>query len=638
MPKPSLTPRLAKFLASWKGWPRLYRLAGFVFADAVVVALSLWLAFLVRFDGAIPPRYLIMLQWLIPIVLGIKLPVFFLFRAYQFSWPYVGLEELFHVILSCGVGSLAFATLLFLLHNWPPLSGFPRSTLAIDFAFTLLGAGAVRLSNRITRYLLNRSGFDGGKRKVLIVGAGAAGEQLVRNLKQDKRASFWPVGFLDDDPRKWGLSIHGVPVLGPRNRLPEVMRTKSVDTVIIAMPSAPSRVIRETVELARKGQAKEIKIVPFLSELYTGEVKISDAREVRPEDVLPREPVPVELGPIEQFLRGKRVLVTGAAGSIGSELCRQILRFTPAQLVALDFDETGLFNLEMELGRLFPQGKVKTVIANVRERQRIAWVFQQERPQVVFHAAAYKHVPLMEVHPGEAVKTNVFGTLIVAEEASRKGAEAFVLISTDKAVNPVSIMGMTKRVAEMITLAIGGTTSTRFMVVRFGNVLGSRGSVIPIFLDQIRRGGPVTVTHPEMERYFMTTSEAVLLVLQAAAMGSGGEVFVLDMGKPVKILDLAKELIRFHGLEPDKDIPIVFTGPRPGEKLREEILTAEEGTEATTHKQIFVAKISKKFTLEELMGKLEKLAKVVDEQVDADTIKRMLKEIIYGSEDTHRSQ
>jgi len=638
MPKSSLIRRLADFLASWKHWPKLCRLVSFVLADAGVAALSLWLAFLVRFDGVIPLRYLAMLRWLIPIVLGIKLPILFLFRAYQFSWFYVGLEELFHVVLGCGVGSLALATLLFLLHNWQPLSGFPRSTLAIDFAFTLLGTGAIRLSNRIARYLLTWGGVDQNKRKVLIVGAGAAGEQLVRNLKQDKKASFWPVGFLDDDPRKWGLLIHEVPVLGPRNRLPEIMRIKRVDTVIIAMPSAPSRVIRETVELARKGQAKEIKIVPFLSELYTGEVRVSDAREVRPEDVLPREPVSVELGPIERFLRDKRVLITGAAGSIGSELCRQILRFSPAQLVALDFDETGLFNLEMELSRLFPQGKVKTVIANIRERQRISSVFQQERPQVVFHAAAYKHVPLMELNPEEAVKTNVFGTLIVAEEASRAGTEVFVLISTDKAVNPVSVMGMSKRVAEMVTLAIGKKTPTRCMVVRFGNVLGSRGSVIPIFLDQIRRGGPVTVTHPEMERYFMTTSEAVLLVLQAAAMGSGGEIFVLDMGKPVKILDLAKELIRFHGLEPDKDIPIVFTGPRPGEKLREEILTAEEGTKATAHKQIFVAKTSRQFAFEELMGKLERLAKVIEEEADADTIKRMLREIIYGSEGTYLSQ
>lgn len=638
MPSESLKKRLALFLFSPNWWPRIVRLTAFLLADAVVITLSLWLAFLARFDGAIPPRYAEMLRLLIPIALGVKLPVFIILRTYRFSWAYVGLEELFQVVLASGVGSVAFAAILFLLHRWPALSGFPRLVLVIDSALTLLGTVAIRLSRRTLRHLLSGRKGPQARRKVLIVGAGEAGEQLVRSLKQDQKASFWPVGFLDDDPRKWGLLIHGVPVLGPRSRLPELMRSRGVDTVIIAMPSAPPRVIRETVELARKAQAKEIKVIPFLSELYTGEVRVSDAREVRPEDVLPREPVSVELEAIEQFLKGKRVLVTGAAGSIGSELCRQVLRFSPDQLVALDFDETGLFNLEMELSRIFPQRKVKVVVANIRDKPRISSVFQQERPQVVFHAAAYKHVPLMEANPEEAVKTNVFGTLIIAEEAARAGTEAFVLISTDKAVNPVSVMGMSKRVAEMIVLAVGRETSTRCMAVRFGNVLGSRGSVIPIFLEQIRRGGPVTVTHPEMERYFMTTSEAVLLVLQAAAMGKGGEIFVLDMGKPVKILDLAKELIRFHGLEPDKDIPIVFIGPRPGEKLREEILTPEEGTEATKHKQIYVAKVSRICSLSDLMEKLDMLVKVIDGNVDGDTIKGMLKEIIYGVENPASEQ
>lgn len=604
----------------------------FILTDAAIIALSLWLAFLLRFDGVIPPRYLSMLRLLIPLAVGVKLPVFSVFRIYRFSWAYMGLEELFVVFLSCIVSSLALAALLFVLHNWPPLAGFPRSTLAIDFAFTLIGMGGTRLSRRTLRHLQSaRNAVSSGKRKVLIVGAGEAGEQLVHNLKRDVKADLWPVGFIDDDPRKQGLLIHGVPVLGPRDRLPEIMRLRGIDSVIIAMPSAPPRVIRETVELARKGGAKEIKIIPFLSELYTGEVKVSDARDIRPEDVLPREPVSIDFRSIEQFLKGKKVLVTGAAGSIGSELCRQILRFSPAQLLALDFDETGLFHLEMELSRLFPDGNVKTLVASVRDKQRISSIFRRERPQVVFHAAAYKHVPIMEAHPEEAVKTNVFGTSIVAEEACNNGAEVFVLISTDKAVNPISVMGMSKRVAEMITLALGEETSTRCMVVRFGNVIGSRGSVIPIFLEQIRRGGPVTVTHPEMERYFMTTSEAVLLVLQAAAMGKGGEVFVLDMGKPVKILDIAKELIRFHGLEPDKDIPIVFTGIRPGEKLREEILTAEEGTEVTKHKQIYVAKMSKRLSSEALQRKLVDLAELIEKRPEGDEIRKMLAEIIRGS-------
>lgn len=632
MRKDLLSQRLGRFLAARRDWPRAYRWLAFILTDAAVIALSLWLAFLLRFDGVIPPRYLAMLQLLIPLAVGVKLLVFSVFRIYRFSWAYMTLGELFVVFLSCIVSSLALAALLFVLHNWSPLTGFPRSILAIDFAFTLIGMGGIRLSKRTLRDLQSaKNAASRGKRKVLIVGAGEAGEQLARSLRRDDKAGLWPIGFIDDDPYKQGLLIHGVPVLGPRDRLPEIMRLRGVDTVIIAMPSASPRVICETVEFARKGGAKEIKIIPFLSELYTGEVKVADARDIRPEDVLPREPVSIDFRSVEQFLKEKKVLVTGAAGSIGSELCRQILRFSPAQLLALDFDETGLFNLEMELSRLFPDGNVKTLVASIRDKQRISSIFRRERPQVVFHAAAYKHVPIMEAHPEEAVKTNVFGTSIVAEEACHNGAEVFVLISTDKAVNPVSVMGMSKRVAEMITLALGEETSTRCMVVRFGNVIGSRGSVIPIFLEQIRRGGPVTVTHPDMERYFMTTSEAVLLVLQAAAMGKGGEVFVLDMGKPVKILDIAKELIRFHGLEPDKDIPIVFTGIRPGEKLREEILTAEEGTEVTKHKQIYVAKMGKRLSSEALQRKLRDLAELIEKSPEGDKIKKMLAEIIRGS-------
>lgn len=616
----------------WSNWPRIYRQMVFFLLDAVVVVLSLYIAFWLRFDGSIPPRYLNMFHFFIPIALVIKLPILFIFRAYHFSLSYMGLEDLLNVILACGVGSLALSSLPFFLSDWPLLSGLPRSVLVIDFAFTVLGTVGIRLSKRTLKHVFSRGNVQQDKKRAFVIGAGEAGEQLVRNLKRDEKADLWPVGFLDDDPGKWGLLIHGVPVLGPRNQLPEFMRLKDVDAIIIAMPSSPSWVIRDTVELARGGGAKEIKVIPFLSELYTGEVKVSDIRELQPEDILPREPVSVDLKFVEDFLKGKKVLVTGAAGSIGSELCRQILRFSPAQLLVVDFDETGLFNLEMDLKRLFPRGEVKVFVADVRDRARMSSIFRREQPQVIFHAAAYKHVPLMESNPEEAVKTNIFGTQVIVEEACREGAEAFVLISTDKAVNPVSIMGLTKRVAEKVVLAVGEGASTRCMAVRFGNVLGSRGSVIPIFLEQIRHGGPVTVTHPEMERYFMTTSEAVLLVLQAAAMGKGGEVFVLDMGKPVKILDIARELIRFHGLKPDEDIPIVFTGIRPGEKLHEEILTAEEGTEATKQRQIYTAKISKRFSSQDLKSKLDGLVSVINEEVDNEAIKSMLREIVYGLE------
>jgi len=330
---------------------------------------------------------------------------------------------------------------------------------------------------------------------------------------------------------------------------------------------------------------------------------------------------------LERFLRGKTVLVTGAAGSVGAELCRQILRFGSRHVFALDIDETGLFNLERDLQRRFSASTVQILVGDVRDRVKMTAVLQHHRPQVVFHAAAYKHVPIMEAHPEEAVKTNVFGTQVVVEEACRAGAEAFVFISTDKAINPTSVMGATKRVAEMVVLDAGPNDSTRLMAVRFGNVLGSRGSVLPLFMEQIKRGGPVTVTHPEMQRYFMTTAEAVLLVLQAAAMGQGGEVFVLDMGKPVRVVDLAKELIRFHGLEPDQDIPIVFSGIRPGEKLYEELLTAEEGTDATSHKRVFVARMGTALGREQTKLLLDRLRQSA-EDFDGESIVSCLQQLV----------
>ncbi|MEM3484814.1 MAG: nucleoside-diphosphate sugar epimerase/dehydratase [Candidatus Methanomethyliaceae archaeon] len=619
-------------------WPKGRRGGAFVLADAFIIAGSMCLAFLLRFDGAVPPHYLNMLKMLIPLALGLKLPFFLFFRVYHLSWAYVGLEDLLNVALACGVGSLAFAALLFLLHRWPAITGFPRSTLAMDFVLTLLGVSGVRLTKRTVSFLYSRKRALSKAKRALIVGAGEAGEQLVRSLLREQGCTYWPIAFLDDDPAKHGLRIHGVPVLGTRSRLPEVVRRHEVNTVLMAMPSAHPRVIRETVELARRAGVKEIKILPSLSELYTGEVRVSESREVRPEDVLPREPVSVDFAALDRFLKGKRVLVTGAAGSIGSELCKQVLRFSPAALAGVDFDETGLFLLDQELARLFPNQNFQVIVADVRDRTKILRIFGGVRPQIVLHAAAYKHVPMMEAFPEEAIKTNVFGTKVVVEAACQTGAEMFVLISTDKAVNPISVMGMTKRLAELVTLSAAQGSKTVCIAVRFGNVLGSRGSVIPIFLDQIRRGGPVTVTHPDMERYFMTISEAVLLVLQAAAMGKGGEVFVLDMGQPMRIVDIAKELIRFHGLEPDKDIPIVFTGIRPGEKLKEEILTAEEGTEVTKHKQIYVAKMVKKLPPEVLEAKLKELAELLDQWADGNKIKEVLAEIIYGEKNSIAGQ
>jgi len=577
---------------SWFRSRRLWQTLAFVLADTAVIVLALYFAFVLRFDGTIPARYVSFFGWIVLFALAIKIPIFAALRMYRFVWAYVGVVEVTNAFLACVFGSLALGAVLFALRDWSRLSGMPRSILAIDFALVLIGVVGIRLSKRLLGQARRSGSKQSHGRRTLIVGAGDAGAQLVRAIQSEKQVTFWPIGLVDDDRAKQGAAIHGVRVLGQRDRLPELIRSHRAEAVIIAMPSAPSAVIRETVSLARQGGAHEVKIVPFLSELYTGEVKVSEVREIEPEDLLGREQVAIDPSALERFLKGKIVLVTGAAGSIGSELCRQILRFAPRRLLALDMDETGLFHLQRDLARRFPAQDPAIVIADVRDSLRMKSVFSSEKPHIVFHAAAYKHVPLMEAFPEEAVKTNVFGTRILAEAARDAGSEAFVFISTDKAVNPTSVMGATKRLAEMLVLTRLSGTRTRGMAVRFGNVLGSRGSVLPVFLEEIRHGGPVTVTHPDMRRYFMTTAEAVLLVLQAATMGHGGEVFLLDMGEPVRILDLAKDLIRFHNLEPDRDIPIVFTGIRPGEKLFEEVLTAEEGAEMTAHKRVFVARLS----------------------------------------------
>jgi len=407
----------------------------------------------------------------------------------------------------------------------------------------------------------------------------------------------------------------------------EFVRKYKVKDVLIAVPSANARTIREIVEAARRAGVNSLKILPSLSDLLSGRVSLTNLRDLSVEDLLGREQVEINTESIEDYIKGKVVVVTGAAGSIGSELSFQIAKFRPSKVLLIDLDETRLFHLRMKFEETFPAIPLYFYVADVRDRMKMEKIFATHLPNVVFHAAAYKHVPIMEENADEAVKNNVFGTLSIAETSLASGTEKFVLISTDKAVNPTSVMGATKRVAEMIVLKLNERGITKFVAVRFGNVLGSRGSVTAIFQEQIKKGGPVTVTHPEMKRYFMSVTEAVLLVLQAGSMGKGGEVFVLDMGEPVKIIDLAREAIRLSGFEPDRDIPIVFTGIRPGEKLFEELLTAEEGTERTENKNIFKAKLS--FELQngeftENLMRLEALSKVGDTEGIVEVLKRMI--------------
>jgi len=464
--------------------------------------------------------------------------------------------------------------------NLPTL---PRSVYILSWFLTAAFIGASRLGWRVLWDVLFAEKLTSPKR-VLIIGAGDAGALVAKEIGQNKSLNMEAVGFIDDSPLKQKMTLYGIPVLGNRERIPAVVKKYAIDEVIIAMPSAGGKTIREINQICRQTSAK-VRIFQGAEGILSGKYRIKD---IELDDLLKREPVKLDLDEIASYLKGKRVLVSGAGGSIGSELCRQISMYEPEELVLLDYAENNLFEIENELRMGFPHLKIKAELADIKEKERILGIFKNCRPQVVFHAAAYKHVPMMEKHPLEAVKNNIFGTLNLAQAADRFGAETFILISTDKAVNPSNVMGATKRVAELIVGEMNVRSRTSFAAVRFGNVLGSRGSVVPIFKKQIENGGPVTVTHPEMTRYFMTIPEAVQLVIQAGAMARGGEIFVLDMGEPVKIIDLAYDMIRLMGYQPGEDIEIKITGIRPGEKLHEELFTAKEQMAATRHERIFL--------------------------------------------------
>ena len=604
----------------------------FLIGDIILISLAVFLAFLLRFEWEIPGEHLLNLAGMIILALIFCPPVFYGLKLYAFSWSYVSASELVSLFKAVLLSFLFLAAALFLFRDSPIFLGFPRSTFFISFFLVFLFTGAVRFAKRIYLQV-----FQPKPKKVqertLIVGAGDAGEQILRSILSSRTTQYLPVGFVDDSPQKQGISIHGFKVLGKISDIPHLVRSQNIEGMIIALPSAGSRAIKEAAQVGREAGLKRIKIIPPVTEIIDGKVSIGNLKEPQIEDLLGREPVLLDFASIEKFISGKSILVTGAAGSIGAELCRQIAKFEPSRLLLLDQDETGIFNIEQELKseyKIPEEFSLEAIVADTQDKERIAHIFKGFAPEIVFHAAAYKHVPLMEENPEEAVKTNIFGTEIVAKAAIEQKAEKFIFISTDKAVNPTSVMGATKRIGEMVCQAQKQNSlneeETKFISVRFGNVLDSRGSVIPIFREQIKKGGPVEVTHPEMKRYFMTTSEACLLVMEAGTMGKGGEVFVLDMGKPIKILDLAKEMIRFSGLEPDKDISIVFTGIRPGEKLFEEVLTAEEGTVTTKSKKILKTKLSESDWYK-LNSGLEKL-KTAATASDKNTIIEILKELI----------
>ena len=588
----------------------LKRLAFFFLADSLIIAFSLYASFWLRFDGAIPAEYKIKFPAYFGLFLLVKVSLLAAFGMYKISWRFFGLSDLVKLIAAVSTASLVLAAVYLSFRQGGTLSGFPRAVMLADYVITLGALGVLRISKRAVIEYISKSGrMRRGRTRVLIVGAGDAGSAIGRDMLITKKSKYFPVGYVDDNLSKKGMSIHGIKVLGTRKDIPILLKINAVDEVLIAIPSFRSKDIRAVMEIIRNsGGPTKVKILPGILDLVDGNITLSDIKEVRVEDLLGREKVEIDFAAIRAFLNKKRVLITGAGGSIGSELARTVLQYEPRAVAFLDIDETELFHL---MNRFRGTGtETVEVIGDIRDRVKMEDVFANFRPEIILHSAAYKHVPVLESYPEEAVKTNVLGTKILGELALKYRVEKFVYISTDKAVNPTSVMGSTKRVGEEMLRVLNGRNGTKFISVRFGNVLGSRGSVIPLFEDQIKKGGPVMVTHPEMKRYFMATSEAVLLVLEAASIGEGGEAFVLDMGEPIRILDLAKEMIRLSGHEPDVDIPIVFSGLRPGEKLFEELLGAEEGSEPTEHARIFRVRNPKVGPEDETLQKIEKLINV----------------------------
>lgn len=560
----------------------------------VVIHVALWMtglmvAILLRFDFELPGKFLTLyVPKLLAVSVVVRILVHWRLGLFHGLWRYSSSRDLLSLIKAATLSSATIAA----LWAFAGTGTFPRSIFVLDYAFSILIIGGLRFGIRTIHEVGLRgaapvSGSGQARRRIVVLGAGDAGETLMREIVRTHARRYEPVGFLDDSTRKQDEHIHGVPVLGPISAVAELISTERIDEVILAIPSLRGKEMRRIVELCRPSGVT-LRTLPGLDGLIDGTVTVSQLAEVKIEDLLGRDPVQLDTAAIDGFLERRVVLVTGAGGSIGSELCHQIARFKPKKLVLVEQAENNLFEVHRALLAAFPDVDTVPYIADVCDTKRLDAVFDAERPAVVFHAAAHKHVPMMEANPGEAIKNNVFGTKKVADLAVRYRVASFVMVSTDKAVNPTSVMGVSKRTAEIYVQALSQRTETQFVTVRFGNVLGSAGSVIPIFKQQIAAGGPVTVTHPEMKRYFMTIPEACQLILQAGAMGRGGEIFILDMGEPVKIVDLARDLIRLSGLTPDEDIAVTFTGMRPGEKLFEELSFDAEKAQRTGHDKIFV--------------------------------------------------
>ncbi len=598
--------------------------------DVTIMSVAYWLAFLFRFEFQIPSDFVATLFITWPYVVLLHYGSLVMFGVPRMSWRYFSITDAARILAAVSTASALLVAVRLggrQISTHLAVVVIPLGVIAMNFALTLLGLVGVRAVRRLQGEARDRQLRTVGQEltRVLLVGAGQAGVLVARELANRPDLQLHPVGFVDDDPAKIGTRIAGLSVLGRTADVASIAERKHVKRVLITIANAPGEQIRRITELCRDA-ALETKIIPGIYEIVGNKVNLSRIREVAIEDLLGRDPVTLDEAIVSDAIRSRVILVTGAGGSIGSELCRQVCRFGPERLVLVERFENALFEIHRELTTSFPQLQIEPRVADVCDEGRMDQIFGSAKPEIVLHAAAHKHVPMMEWNPGEAVKNNVGGTRTVADLAHRHGVQRFVLISTDKAVNPTSVMGATKRVAEIYLQTLSAASSTKFVTVRFGNVLGSNGSVIPTFRQQIAKGGPVTVTHPDMQRFFMTIPEASQLVLQAGAMGEGGEIFILDMGTPVKIVDLARDLIILSGLRPDEDIKIEFSGVRPGEKLFEELSSDVEEANKTRHPKIFIGRVQT-HDLERVLSGVSILLERARE-TDADGVRAAMGELV----------
>ena len=607
--------------------------------DALLLTVAWYASYLLRFNFEISEKGMFFLKRMLPFIIGIKLIVFYFFNLYKGMWRYTSIKDFFDIIKASTVSSLIIVSIILFTYRFV---GFARSIFILDWGITVFLISGYRLGIRIyfsviygnnhtrntfARLFIPHKDKTDRTKDLLIIGAGNCGEKIYREIQDNARLRYRVVGFVDDDTSKVGMQIHGIPVVGTTEEIKLVATKLNAEEILIAIPSASSTQMRKIISNCEESNIP-FKTVPGMGELIDGKVTVKAIRDVAYRDLLGREIIDLEEDRISAYIENSRVLVTGAGGSIGSELCRQICRFQPDSVILFERSESYLYEVELELRKNFPYINIISVLGDIRDRTQLSHTFSDYRPNVVFHAAAYKHVPLMELQPWKAVKNNILGTRNMIDISNKYSVERFVFVSTDKAVRPANIMGASKRVAEHLVQCQNGNglSNFSFMIVRFGNVVGSIGSVVPMFRKQIENGGPVTVTHPEVTRYFMTIPESCQLILQAGAMGKGGEIFLLDMGTPIKIDDMARDLIRLSGFEPDVDIKIEYIGLRPGEKLYEELITEGEGIVPTSHEKIMVLK-GKSCDQISLNGKIDKLRSLAHQQ-DAEGIRSLLQEII----------